>query len=106
MYSTTVINERKWLTSGNPNLPNDVCNSTSELMDPRGFKCCLGFECTQCGIDDDGIKGVGPPSELAYNVTRHVPHLINKPNCDSHFSTNAMDINDHPIMTYAAKKWR
>ncbi len=104
MYSTTVIDESHWLARGNPNIPEQNRAGDSELRDGNGLQCCLGFECTQCGIDPSDIFGVGMPASLSDHLQSRISHLIDEGCVNSQFCQNAARLNDDIDMKYAAKK--
>lgn len=50
MTQRFVINERTWSEGGR--------RPFTHLLDADGFRCCLGFIASQCGIPDEVLQGV------------------------------------------------
>lgn len=104
MSDTTVIAEEAWNCYGNPNIPNPKDHKSS-LLNYAGQRCCLGFECEQCGIGPADILGVTIPGVIKGRYRSEIWHLANESMSGyTDFSGSAMVINDHMDMSYETKK--
>jgi len=74
----------------------------AELLNKKGYRCCLGFVASQCGVSDEKLLKVLQPKYLKAWI---------RPLTDLHFketelSKIAMDINDSPSLNDDQREFR
>ena len=90
------VDRSKWRCGGNPQsnkyLPNKVGKGVTELRNPQGYKCCLGFCAEQLGVDIPDFAA--EPNELECKdencLIKFEYGLVE----NSDLSEGAMSIND------------
>jgi hypothetical protein len=68
------IDVLKWRTGDNSQFKTGEGNT--ELLNTRGYMCCLGFMCIQSGLEGKDILHFGEPGELnkqVPNLNRFIP---------------------------------
>lgn len=84
------IDRAKWRTGRYPD--EDIKRGLSALKNEEGFKCCLGFYLTACGLRN--LEGAQAPSCLGKEKKKVPAWLITKKTLDSNASGNLMGFND------------
>ena len=75
----------------------------TELLNDGGYRCCLGFVSSQCGIADEHMVYVGEPCSLPVRIAKSLDDILVRIAGDdddetvfnSSLSRDAMDINDN-----------
>lgn len=91
-----IIDRSKWRTGGSgQNVGLDLNNmfGDTQLLNEKGFMCCLGFYCLQISeLSPNEIREIALPSGL--DRLHMVEELVNNHDGESEFAERAVFIND------------
>ncbi len=72
-YPTSfTVNRKFWVNGAAKN------RSPSELLNVRGFQCCVGFYMKEAGFSRDGLRGRGHASCLSPRATPNAPRTASR----------------------------
>lgn len=97
---TLTIDRSKWRTGG---IAYDETHGSTQLLNEKGYMCCLGFYCLQLGeVSKNEILGIALPEELN-NVNVYddaMLHLVHENDLrNTHFTEEAINMNDSEELT-------
>jgi hypothetical protein len=89
-----IINRAKWRTGHYGK--NQTGMGISQLLNNKGYMCCLGFRCHQMGIPKKDLLGMASPNSISNNWD--IPDLTNSYS-NTEFTLEAVRINDDGKLT-------
>lgn len=73
--NTLIIDRAKWRNSRYRAM--DPKYGPTQLLNEQGFRCCLGFHCSQAGIRDDLLlEKQYPSSLLSFCPPTNLPQIL------------------------------
>lgn len=101
-----VIDRSKWRTGGTG--PNKTGYGPTQLLNTKGFMCCLGFICKASGYSDEDIGCSYSPEELNDKEIQDLSFIEKGDGLELYYNTalsnQAMQINDNKDLSPEEKE--